>query len=399
VSDAARTVGGPPEPGRFAFLIHPLYVQQYAQRFPFTRFLPGRLVERAFRAVPPFEASRITGIISATGARAEGWFIALPWTPRVLLEAPLDLVYRRLIQAGRIAERLGAGIFGLGAFTKIVGDRGVTVARALQIGVTTGNSLTAATAVEGALAAAVRMDIDPVRARVAVLGATGSIGAVCTRLLAPQVGGLVLAARNRDRLESLAARLRAETAVAVDVTSDVRDAVGDAEIVLTVTSATDVLVQPEDLRPGAVVCDVARPRNVSRLVYERRRDVLVIDGGVIDVPGPVEFGLDFGFPPGKCEACMAETMLLALEHRYDDYTLGGDLDLARVREIHALMHRHGFKLSGLRRFERRIEDDEVGAIRRAARSAIARRRADGASGRGEIDAAGSEEVTAGAERL
>lgn len=359
-------------PGRFAFVIHPLYVQQYAQKFPFTRFLPGRLVERAFRAVPPFEASHITGIVSTTGARAEGWFIALPWTPRVLLDAPVDLVYRRLIQAGRIAERLGAGILGLGAFTKIVGDRGLTVARELAIGVTTGNSLTAATAVEGALAAAARMEIDLRRARVAVLGATGSIGAVCCRLLAPQVGGLVLAARHLDRLEALAARLRSEAAADVAVTSDVRDAVSSAEIVLTVTSATDVLVEPEDLRPGAVVCDVARPRNVSRLVYERRRDVLVIDGGVIDVPGPVDFGLDFGFPPGTCEACMAETMLLALEHRYEDYTLGADLVLDRVREIHALMHRHGFRLSGLRRFERRIADDEVDAIRRAARSAASR---------------------------
>jgi fatty aldehyde-generating acyl-ACP reductase len=357
------------EAGRFAFVLHPLYVRQYAQKFPITRFLPGRLVERAFRAIPPFEASHITGIVSATGARAEGWFIALPWTPRVILEAPVPLVYRRLIQAGRIAERLGAGILGLGAFTKIVGDRGVTVARELAIGVTTGNSLTAATAVEGALAAAARMDVDPRNARVAVLGATGSIGAVCCRLLAPQVGGLVLAARHRDRLEALAARLRTEASTAVAVTSDVREAVSSAEIVLTVTSATDVLVEPEDLRPGAVVCDVARPRNVSRLVYERRRDVLVIDGGVIEVPGPVDFGLDFGFPAGTCEACMAETMLLALEHRYEDYTLGAEVEVARVREIHALMHRHGFRLSGLRRFERRIADDEVDAIRRAARIA------------------------------
>jgi fatty aldehyde-generating acyl-ACP reductase len=355
--------------GRFAFVIHPLYVQQYAQKFPFTRWMPPRLVERVFRAVPPFKASHINGIVSATGAQAEGWFIALPWTPRVVLEAPVELVYRRLIQAGHIAERLGAGILGLGAFTKIVGDRGVTVARALDIGVTTGNSLTAATAVEGALAAAARMEIDPRRARVAVLGATGSIGAVCCRLLAPQVGRLTLTARNVGRLEALAQRLRGEASAEVAVTPDVREAVAGAEIVLTVTSATDVLVEPEDLRPGAVVCDVARPRNVSRLVYERRRDVLVIDGGVIDVPGPVEFGLDFGFPRGTCEACMAETMLLAIEGRYQDYTLGGDIELDRVREIHALMHRHGFRLSGLRRFERRISDEEVDAIRRAARSA------------------------------
>jgi fatty aldehyde-generating acyl-ACP reductase len=355
--------------GRFAFVLHPLYVSQYAQKFPITRFLPDRLVEAAFRAVPPFEASHITGIVSDTSARAEGWFIALPWTPRVLLAAPPELVYRRLIQAGRIAERLGAGILGLGAFTKVVGDRGVTVAGALQMGVTTGNSLTVATAVEGALLGAARMDIDVASAQVAVVGATGAIGAACCRILARQVAGLILVARTRDRLESLAERLRTMGRARVEVTSDVRRAVGNAQIVIAVSTATDVLIEPDDLRSGAVVCDVARPRNVSRLVYDRRGDVLVIDGGVIEVPGPVEFGLDFGFPPRSCEACMAETMILALEQRYGDYTLGADVQLDRVDEIHALMRKHGFQLSGFRRFERKISDDEVDAIRRAARSA------------------------------
>jgi len=359
--------------GRFGLVIHPLHTGDFARKFPVTRLLPDGVVERVFRAIPPFEAAHITGIVSATGARAEGWFIGLPWTPRVLLSAPPDLVSRRLIQAGRIAERLGAGILGLTAFTKIAGDRGLSAARALDIGVTTGNSLTAATAIDGALLGASRMGIDVRDAQVAVIGATGSIGAACSQILARQVGGLVLVARARDRLDRLASRLRATAPVRVSVTSDIARAVGMAEIVITVSSATDVLVQPEDLRPGTVVCDVARPRNVSRLVYERRRDVLVIDGGVIDVPGPVDFGLDFGFPPGSCEACMAETILLALEHRYEDFTLGPEVERAKVEEIHTLMQKHGFRLSGLRRFERRISDDEVEAIRRAARATRAPR--------------------------
>jgi len=358
--------------GRFGFVLHPLYVADYAKKFPVVRYLPGRLVETAFRAVPPFEASHITGIVSSTGARAEGWFIGLPWTPRVILGAPPELVYRRLIQAGRIAERLGAGILGLGAFTKVVGDRGLTVARALEIGVTTGNSLTVATAVEGALLGAARMGIEIPAARVTVVGATGAIGAACCQILARQVGGLILVARTRDRLDALAERLRATAPARVDVITDVRAAVGAADVVITVSTATDVLIEPEDLRPGAVVCDVARPRNVSRHVYERRDDVLVLDGGVIEVPGPVEFGLDFGFPPRSCEACMAETILLALERRYEDYTLGPDVQLDKVEEIHAMMRTHGFRLSGFRRFERKITDDEVDAIRRAARTGAAR---------------------------
>ncbi len=353
--------------GRFGLVIHPQSIADYTRKFPFTRLLPGGLVERVFQAIPPFEVSHITGIVSPSGARAEGWFIALPWTPRVLLDSPPGLVDRRLIQAGRIGERLGAGILGLTAFTKVVGDRGLSVARKLGIGVTIGNSLTAATAIDGALLGASRMGIEIEAARVAIVGATGSIGAACCQMLVGRVGGLTLVARNRDRLDVLAARLRATASTPITVTSDVRGGVGAAEIVITVSTATDVLIQPEDLRPGSVVCDVARPRNVSRLVYERRNDVLVIDGGVIDVPGPVDFGLDFGFPPGSCEACMAETILLALEHRYDDYTLGPEVELAKVEEIHALMHKHGFRLSGLRRFERKISDDEVEAIRRASK--------------------------------
>ncbi|HXF81256.1 MAG TPA: shikimate dehydrogenase [bacterium] len=357
--------------GTFAFLIHPLRMDDFARKYPITRHLPAPLVEQLFRRVPPRLVSHITGIRSPAGATAEGWFIGLPLTPKILLHAPLPFVYHRLIQGGRLAERLGARIFGLGAFTKIVGDRGVTVANALRIAVTTGNSYTAATAVEGALAAAERMRIDRPNAAAAVIGATGAIGAVVSEILARDVGQLFVVARTREHLEALAARLAPAARAQVLPETDVRRAVRAADIVLTVSSATDTLIEPEDLRPGAVVCDVARPRNVSRLVYERRDDVLVIDGGVIEVPGEVDFGFDFGFPPRMCEACMAETILLALEGRYENFTLGREVSLARVEEIAALARRHGFRLAGFRRFERAIGDDEVERIRAAA----ARRRA------------------------
>ena len=48
-------------------------------------------------------------------------------------------------------------------------------------------------------------------------------------------------------------------------------------------------------------------------VEKSRDDVLVIDGGMVEVPGKVDFHFDFGFPPGKAYACMAETMILVLE--------------------------------------------------------------------------------------
>ncbi|MDA8065108.1 MAG: shikimate dehydrogenase [Thermaerobacter sp.] len=355
----------------FAFLMHPLRPDDFARKYPFTRRLPPRVVEGIFKQIPPLKISHVRGIRSATGAQAEGWLLALPLTPRQLLESDWSFVLRRLLQSGHLAERLGAKILGLGAFTKIAGDRGISVARNLSIPVTTGNSYTAATAVEGLLHAAKLMGHDPRQVRVAVLGATGSIGSACSQLLAGKVSAMVLTARNRERLELLAGRLRAAGCPEVAIDTDTHRAVRAADLVLAVSSATDALVEPQDLKRGSVVCDVARPRNISAQVHARRDDVLVIDGGVIRVPGNPDFGFDFGFPPGMVEACMAETIMLALEGRYESFTLGPDISVERVQEIHALGRKHGFALAGLRRFERAISVEEVARIReRAARGKL-----------------------------
>jgi len=125
-------------------------------------------------------------------------------------------------------------------------------------------------------------------------------------------------------------------------------------------------VQPEHLKPGAVVCDIARPRDVSKRVAEERDDVLVIEGGAVAVPGEPNIEFNFGFPPGMVYACMAETMLLALEGRTGDYSLGADLRQEQVEEMSALGRKHGFKLGGFRSFERQLTDEDIEQIRERA---------------------------------
>jgi predicted amino acid dehydrogenase len=147
------------------------------------------------------------------------------------------------------------------------------------------------------------------------------------------------------------------------------DVLTEAQLILTVTSAIDDIIRPEFLLPGSVVCDVARPRDVSAMVAATRNDILVIDGGMVDVPGPVDFHFNFGFPPGKAYACMAETIALALEGRLEDYTLGKHLTRARVEEIDAMAKRHGFRLSGFRSFEREVTLQQIETVRRNARKA------------------------------
>jgi len=67
-------------------------------------------------------------------------------------------------------------------------------------------------------------------------------------------------------------------------------------------------------------------------------------------------------------------MILALEGRYECFTLGKEIKLDRVKEMTALAERHGFRLGGFRSFERAVEDDDIERIRDNAR----RRRVTGA---------------------
>ena len=359
---------------RFAFVLHPLRFVDFTRKYPALKLLPESWVEKGFSHLPPFRASHITGLHSPTGRQAEGWFIVVPVSAHLMLEMPFrDQILPRLIRAGHIAEELGAGIVGLGAFTKVVGDRGVSVAKGLGIPVTTGNSYTTASAVDGALLAAERMGIPATEAEACVVGATGAIGRAAAAALAGSVRRLSLIGRRMDKLAAIKRSVDdLGTGTEVSIGTDARQAAKTADVVLTVSSATGVLLEPEDLRPGSVVCDVARPRNVSEKVYERRRDVLVIDGGVIAVPGKVDFNFDFGFPPGYAEACIAETMILALERRYEPFTLGLDIRPERVREIREMARRNGFSVAGFRRFERAIPDAEIEEIRETAQRNLRR---------------------------
>jgi predicted amino acid dehydrogenase len=85
-------------------------------------------------------------------------------TPKEMLSRSPEFTYRRLLQAAKMAEKMGAQIMGLGAFTKVVGDAGVTVARRASMPITTGNSYSASGALWAAADAMRRMGlvkIDP----------------------------------------------------------------------------------------------------------------------------------------------------------------------------------------------------------------------------------------------
>ncbi|MDN5331874.1 MAG: fatty aldehyde-rating acyl-ACP reductase [Tepidanaerobacteraceae bacterium] len=355
----------------FAFIIHPIDTYDATRKFKFMRSWPEKVIEGIIKHLPPVKVSHITGVKSPYN-EVEGWFVGCPLTTQQMMTLPEDFVIKKIIKAGKLAEKLGAKIVGLGAFTSVVGDAGITISKNLNIPVTTGNSYTVATAVEGAVKAAELMGKNIKDAEVVVIGATGSIGKVCAEILAKDARYLTLVGRNTERLEGIAEKILRETGLSVRITSNVKNALKKADVVITVTSSVDTVIDAEDLKPGAVVCDVARPRDVSKEVAEKRDDVLIIEGGVVEVPGDVNFNFNFGFEPKTCYACMAETMILALERRYECFTLGRDLTVEQVEEISRLAKKHGFKLAGFRSFERPVTEEQIERIKENARKSLAK---------------------------
>ncbi|MFY9821308.1 MAG: hypothetical protein WAM82_07995 [Thermoanaerobaculia bacterium] len=355
----------PPADGvnRFAFVIHPLSVEYIHRHYRFTRLLPDSWVEAVSALAPPAYLARITGGKSpANGQRIEGFLFTLGATPRQIMGRSEHFTYRKLLQVAKMAEKMGARILGLGAFTKVVGDAGVTVAREADIPVTSGNSLTVAATLEAAKQAVVKMGAkDLTRGRAMIVGATGAIGSVCSRLIAAAVRDVVLVSIEPDRLEALKQTIEAETPGAHVATAlDSRALIGDCDLVVTATSAFGQrIIDISRCKPGAVICDVALPSDIGADEAAVRPDVLVVASGEVIIPGPVDFHYNIGLPRGVAYACLAEAALLAMEGRFEDYTLGRNLEIGRVKEIYRLFQKHGFKIDGLRSFGRYVTEDEL----------------------------------------
>ncbi len=352
---------------KFGFILHPLSVADVARKYRIAQYVPAIVVEAVVARMTPKFLAHISNLRSDAGATADGCFVGCPLTVRHLVEWPPERCYEKILASVDMAARWGAKIVGLGAFTAVVGDKGRTIADRAEIGITTGNSYTVYTAVEGSIGAAKQMGIEIEDARASVVGATGSIGRVCALLLARQAGSLALVGRRPDALAAVADEVEQQNGVQPETFTDVGAGCRDADVIIAVTSAIEAIIEPEHVKAGAVVCDVARPRNASRALVERRDDVLVIDGGAVAVPGDsFDFGFDFGFPPGLAYACMSETMMLALEGRFDDYSVGSGLDMAQAEEMGDLAKKHGFRLAGFRCFERTVSTEEIARKRERA---------------------------------
>ena len=88
---------------------------------------------------------------------------------------------------------------------------------------------------------------------------------------------------------------------------------------------------------------------------------------------------NIGLEPGVAYACLAETIVLALEGRFENFTVGRQIEWEKVREIYQMGLKHGMKLAAISGVNGPFSDDDIARVRALALEARARQASGGDS--------------------
>ena len=335
----------------FAFLIHYTRAEDVLLTNPGLSHLTLREVDQVcsfIGRIPPGVILRTSTIRSATGGNTRGYLIAVPLLPKQMAQRGLRGVAQEIRQAVDLAASLGAKVVGLGGYLNPYSGRGQLVT-GRGPAITTGSALTAGMAVQALLRAAQQQGQSLADQHIAVVGAGGSVGKLCARLLARERPRSLLLLGNPQRISHPLSSLREElewSCGRVRIASGLAD-LANCSLVISASGAVEPILDNAPLTAGAIVCDVARPPDTSERT-RARPDITVIEGGLVALPEPtLRFGVGnlLGLPDGIQLACFAETMLLALEGATQDHGIGNEVPLTEVDSMMALAERHGFRLA------------------------------------------------------
>ncbi len=367
--------GKPQRVNRFAYIIHPP-TQEFLKKLKPIEVLsdlaPGMMdtVEKVMAYSPPFVYSKVNGIQSATGVEAEGWLIALGETPEQMQAHGPEFTTKRILEAAKIAKKLGAQIVGVSMLPKALKDTSLEVAKHAVLPITTGNSYFASATLWAAAEAVRRMGLSKLkggktlRAKAMVIGATGAVGVICSHLLATAFEEVHLVGRNIAKLLALQEAIQKEAPkVKLHVSTRADTRIDDMDMIVATSSGARHVLDIMRVKPGCVITDINMPMIFSKQQCAKRPDVLVIRGGEILLPGEnVEMG-DIGLPPGVAYAGLAETIILALEGRFEVFTVGTSPQWDKVREIYRLGLKHGMRLAAISGVNGLYSDEDIARVK------------------------------------
>jgi len=96
-----------------------------------------------------------------------------------------------------------------------------------------------------------------------------------------------------------------------------------------------------------------------------RNDIFSFAGGLCSVPTPFDLGFDIGLPSKDIlYGCFAESIILSLEDRYENFSQGkGFIEPEKIEEIRLMGEKHGFKIAPFYWGDRLVPEEDIVSIR------------------------------------
>lgn len=342
---------------KFAFLIHPRdsLKEDLTRVNPLFHIFPEKILKFISKYFRPFIRGKV---VFTKNNEVIGWIIVIPLSAEQFLTYPRDFVIKKIIQGIKKAEKLGAEIIGLGEFTSSITHAGEDLVDKTKSIIVNGKSLTAGTVFYALKKISQILGINLKSIKIGIVGAGGATGTAVSLLLAEEGCSLILCDKNSSRLEMLSKKiLSLFPENNLEIIYNLNN-LRKADIVVVVTSAVEQIIKPEHLKENALVYDITQPRNTSPIILKQRKDVIIIDGGIISMNG-INYGMDIGLKPNYAYACLVETMLIALEEK--NKNLVGTPSIDDVKEMLKLMEKYSnyFQLAPFESFGNQINFNKI----------------------------------------
>ncbi|MEI6490787.1 MAG: hypothetical protein WCO16_03425 [bacterium] len=355
-----------PSTQKIGFLVHSRDIKDLIRRFFILKFLPESVVNFIALHLPPITVSNITGLKNLDSSNIKGYIIGITMTAHQMIENR-ELALKKIIKACQYAEKKGVTLIGLGALTSSFSRGGLDILpHVKKLKITTGRAYTTKTVTDYVKHCIDRFNYDKSKVKLAIVGAGGSVGSSCAKLLALWGVKNILLVDVQKRAENLKRSLVHLLSENKDLNVEISHSISQikgSDIIITATNAPEAVLSSDDLSPGSIVVNDAQPSDVPDQVILERSDILVIEGGIIHTPG-IKCNFNLGLAHREDTfCCLGEVLILARREHSDHYALG-ELDHNLVSQIEEMSHDLGFGISRLQNsIQKYIPDDQIANVK------------------------------------
>lgn len=346
-----------------AFIVHPRDYGDVVSNVPFLKVFPRWVVMKYFRYVWPFTVSSIRGVTSLkTGVELPGWVIGVPLFAHEMME-DRDHARRKIQRGVQLAKHRGARVVGLGAMTGSMTEGGAGMTTKDGFTVTAGRAYTSYVVKSYVDDVVEKFNLAKQDLVIAIVGAAGGVGTAVSNLVLREPYKEIILIDLERKLEYVQEFLKNHpNQHNVRVTHQISE-VRNANVVITVTNAPEAVVGNDDIMPGTIIVDDAQPSDISKEIIDSRKDILVIEAGVLRGHEKIRIGTNFRLAnPHELYCCLGEVIAIAAGDWQGQYE-PRNITPEHIAIIAGIAKQLGFSLAPYQAYGKLIPQEQIETVR------------------------------------